>query len=215
MLLLLSAVAGGLDAIAFLHIGGVFVCNQTGNVLLVAMSVAGTGATNAIAGASSLLCFIAAAALGGRLLPELRPGDRLPARTALGIGTEVALIGASALLWSRGAPQAAAVAPLALAMGMQAALARRLALDHLTTGYVTGVMAAASITSPAGDRSNPWWWYGIVPVVVIGVSAAAVSVVARRTVVGALAVTAAMATGAWWLGRSTKGGVLAATDLGS
>ena len=105
MLLLLSAVAGGLDAIAFLHIGGVFVCNQTGNVLLVAMSVAGTGATNAIAGASSLLCFIAAAALGGRLLPELRPGDRLPARTALGIGTEVALIGASALLWSREHPR--------------------------------------------------------------------------------------------------------------
>ena len=38
-LLLLTAVAGGLDAITFLFVGGVFVCNQTGNLLFHARTI--------------------------------------------------------------------------------------------------------------------------------------------------------------------------------
>ncbi len=109
-MLLLIAVAGGLDATAFLGAGGVFVANQTGNATFLAMAIAGTHTENTAAAATSLLCFFGAAALGGKLLSTIPPGQRWPAR---------------------------------------------LALQHLTGGFITGATTLAAISSPLGDRSNP------------------------------------------------------------
>lgn len=203
-LLLLIAVAGGLDAIAFLDLDGVFVANQTGNLLFLAMGVAGTHTANTAAAAMSLVCFVGAAALGGRLLPPVRPGERWPFRTSTAIAVEVVLILGGALLWLRDVPAGVVVGPLAIAMGIQATLARRMAVEHLTGGFITGATTAAVMTSPLGDRSNPWWWYIFAPVAVLAVAAGSVSVVAGHTVSGALGVAALLALGAWWSSRAGR-----------
>lgn len=204
LLLLLIAVAGGIDAIAFVGIGGVFVTNQTGNLVFLSMGVAGTHTGNTAAAATSLVCFVAGAMIGGRLLPRVRRGEVWPSRTSTVIAVEVALIVGGALLSGSDTPAALVVWPMAIAMGLQAALAQRMALEHLTGGFITGATAAAAMTSPVGDRSNRWWWYVIAPVTVLAAAAGSVSVVADHTVPGALVATAFLVVGAWWLSRSSS-----------
>jgi uncharacterized membrane protein YoaK (UPF0700 family) len=200
-MLLLIAVAGGLDATAFLGVGGVFVANQTGNATLLAMAVAGTHTGNTAAAATSLVCFFVAAALGGRLLSTVPSGERWPSRTSTGIAVEVALVLGGALLARRDAQAAFVIGPLAIAMGLQGALAARLALEHLTGGFITGATTTAAMTSPVGDGSNPWWWYVLAPITVLAVAAGSISVVADHTVPGALFATALLGVGAWLLSR--------------
>jgi hypothetical protein len=203
-LLLLVAVAGGLDATAFLGVGGVFVANQTGNLTLLAMAVAGTHSGNTAAAATSLVCFFVAAALGGRLLSTIPPGGRWPARTSTGITIELILIVCGALLAAIDTYAALVIAPIALAMGLQAALAARLALEHLTGGFITGSTSLAAMTSPIGDGSNPWWWYVFAPVTVLAAAAGPISLVADHTVPGALLITALLAVGALLLSRDRE-----------
>jgi uncharacterized membrane protein YoaK (UPF0700 family) len=202
VLLLLTAVAGGLDAITFLEVDGVFVANQTGNLIFLAMGVAGTHTANTGAAAMSLLGFVGGVALGCRLLPTVRPGDCWPVRTSTGIAVEVALIVGGIALFRQSAPSAMVVGPLAIAIGIQAALARRIAVEHLTGGFITGATVSAAMTSPIGDRSDPWWWYVIAPVAVLAVAAGSVSVIAEHTVSGAMGVVALLALVAWWLSRA-------------
>jgi uncharacterized membrane protein YoaK (UPF0700 family) len=197
VLLLLTAVAGSLDAIAYVKLGGVFVCNQTGNILLLGISIAEGSASDAATGAMSFAAFIFAAGLAGRLVPPLRRGARWPTRTATAIAIEVGAIGATTSLWAAGASNAVAVGPIAAAMGVQATLARRVALEHLTSGFLTGTLSTAAMTSPLGDNSNPWWWYALAPLVVLTVAAGTVSIVAVESVSWALGIAAALALGAW------------------
>lgn len=190
-LLILTAVAGGLDAIAFLALGGTFVSNQTGTVLLLAMGASGTAAVEAAAAITSLASFVVGAALAGRVLPARVPGEPWPTRTRPVLIAEVALIVIAALLSGvfdvRGA---VVVAPMAFAMGAQETLARRIALPYLTTGYITGATIGAAVGSPLGDRSARWWWFGIIPVAVLGIGAAIGSLFNRASTALALAVLA-------------------------
>jgi uncharacterized membrane protein YoaK (UPF0700 family) len=203
-MLLLIAFAGGLDATSFLGVGGVFVANQTGNATLLAMAVASTHSGNTAAAGMSLVCFFVAAALGGRLLSTIPPGQRWPARTSTGITIEVALVVGGALLAGLDTYAALVVAPLAMAMGLQAALAARLALEHLTGGFITGATSLAAMTSPIGDGSNRWWWYVLAPIAMLVVAAGSISLVAEQTVSGALLATALFAVGALLLSRDRE-----------
>jgi uncharacterized membrane protein YoaK (UPF0700 family) len=171
-LLILTAVAGGLDAIAFLALGGTFVSNQTGTVLLLAMGASGTAAVEVAAAITSLASFVVGAALAGRVLPARAPGEPWPRRTRTVLILEVVLIAiAAAMSGSSDLEKAFIVAPMALAMGAQAALAKRIALPYLTTGFITGATIGAAVGSPLGDRSARWWWFGLIPVVVLAVGA--------------------------------------------
>ncbi len=86
----------------------------------------------------------------------------------------------------------------------RAALAARLALQHLTGGFITGATTLAAISSPLGDRSNPWWWYVLAPITVLLAAAGSISVVADETVPGALLLTALFAVGALLLSRDRE-----------
>ena len=203
-MLLLIALAGGLDVIAFLGAGRVFVANQTGNATFLAMAVAGTHSGNTAAAGTSLLCFFGAAALGGRMLRPIPPGQRWPERTSTGIAIEMALVVGGALLAALNTYAALVVAPLAMAMGLQAALAARLALQHLTGGFITGATTLAAMTSPIGDGSNRWWWYVLAPLSVLLAAAGLISLVADNTVSGALLISALFAFGALLLSRDRE-----------
>lgn len=200
-LVLLMAIAGGLDAIAFLQLGGSFVGNQTGNVLLLGISLTRDSPIDTAATATSLGAFIVGAAALGRWrrtreerTPRRRPG--------LVIAVEASLLGLAATLSALFDPPAAVmVAPLALSMGLQAGLARELGVSYLTGGYITGSTTASAMGSPLGDRSDRWWWHGAIPLVTLASGAAGTAALARVSVPGALTLLAVGAAAAAELTR--------------
>ena len=59
LLLVLTFASGALDAYAFLHLGQLFVANQTGNVMLLAISVPSNGSATSTSGSLiSLVAFL-------------------------------------------------------------------------------------------------------------------------------------------------------------
>lgn len=200
-LVVLMAVAGGLDAIAFLDLGGCFVGNQTGNVLLLGISLTRDSPIDTAATATSLGGFIVGAAALGRWRTTRE--DRTPLRRpGLVIAVEAALLTlAAAMSALLDLPAAVMVAPLAVSMGLQAGLARELGVSYLTGGYVTGSTTASAMGSPLGDRSDRWWWHGAVPLLTLAAGAAATAALARVSVPGALALLAVGAAAAAELTR--------------
>jgi len=189
----MAASLGGLDAIAFLALGGTFVSNQTGTVLILAMGASGTAQVRAVLGITSLCCFLIGAGTAGRVLPVTAAGEPWPRHTRTVISVAV-LIAACAILTSVEAVDRAVVVGLAaLAMGAQATLARRVGLAYLTTGFVTGAAVAGAMSSPIGDRSTDWWWFAVIPVSALVAGAAVTSLVSRISTEVALAMLAAFA----------------------
>jgi uncharacterized membrane protein YoaK (UPF0700 family) len=191
-----------LDAIAFLHIGGTFVSNQTGTVLLLAMNVSGSETANTAAALSSLTCFVLGAAAAARYLPKRAGAEHWPRRTPVAVSAELLLVAACVTATSvSDLHPAYGVAPLAGAMGAQATLAKRIGLPSLTTGYITGSTTDMAMGSPAGDDSDRWWWYGAIPAAAIAAGAVVTALLSSRSVTGALALVGLAIAGAAWLTR--------------
>jgi uncharacterized membrane protein YoaK (UPF0700 family) len=194
---ILTALAGGLDAAAFLNMGGTFVSAQTGTILLLSMNASGTHAVEADAAVASLLAFIAGTAIAARIMPSNRRQQAWARETLAVVVLEVVLILVGTLVaWQSDVRGAALVAPVALAMGLQATLARRFGLAYLTSGYLTGSTTKAVMGSPFGDDSNPSWWYVAIPLGALVVGAVTLgSIASSHLTVGPLvaAVTAALA----------------------
>jgi uncharacterized membrane protein YoaK (UPF0700 family) len=160
-LLILTAVSGVVDAIAFLALGRVFTANMTGNLVLFAISV-GQGA-----GAAALRCavafagFAAGAYLGGRgRRPD--PQDLWPAGATRLLAAELGLLTAFGVVWAltdhrpHDAEVHLLIALAALGMGLQSAAAARLHVSGVTTTYVTGTLAGlmTEIATQTGSREN-------------------------------------------------------------
>ena len=147
-LLALTLVTGLIDAFSYLGLGHVFVANMTGNVVFLAFALAGAPGFSIAASAIALLAFVAGAAIGGRIT-LVWAADR---RYFAGITTVEATLFAAAALATVASDAASDVARdllivlLAVAMGMQNAAARRLAVPDLTTTVLT-----LTITGIAAD----------------------------------------------------------------
>jgi uncharacterized membrane protein YoaK (UPF0700 family) len=160
MLLLLTAVTGVVDAVSYLKLGHVFVANMTGNVVFLGFAAAGASDVSIPASLASVGAFLLGSLIGGRL------GNRLGAHRArlltamaalqtavVGAAlTFVAIAGDSAL--ARPAAALVVVALLAVAMGLQNAVARRIAIPDLTTTVLTmtlsGLAADSHLAGSAG-----------------------------------------------------------------
>jgi uncharacterized membrane protein YoaK (UPF0700 family) len=133
-------VTGLVDAFSYLSLGHVFVANLTGNVVFLGFGVAGVGGVAISASLVAILAFGFGAFLGGRLALGRAPhrGHVLAVTAATQAGlvlaaavvVDIAGVGTSATrLWLVGL--------LAVAMGGQNAVARRLAVPDLTTTVLT------------------------------------------------------------------------------
>jgi uncharacterized membrane protein YoaK (UPF0700 family) len=160
LLLLLTAVTGVVDAFSYLTLGHVFVANMTGNVVFLAFALAGPGEFSIAASLSALAAFSVGAFIGGRLnsLRVSHRGRLLAAACAcqsmlIVIALVIDLIAGKALA---GFAQYALIALLGLAMGLQNAVARKLAVPDLTTTVLTltivGISADARVTGGSGSR---------------------------------------------------------------
>ena len=158
LLLVLTLVTGLVDAIGFLALGRVFVANMT-NVVLLGFSVAAVESSSILATLAALAAFLAGAFAGGRLLAfGGAHRGRLLARALYIMAALVAV----ALLVSAWAPEhrsesaaAVLIALLGLAMGLQNATARRLAVPDLTSYVLTSTLTGLAADTALARSIDP------------------------------------------------------------
>jgi uncharacterized membrane protein YoaK (UPF0700 family) len=160
LLLMLSIVTGLVDAVSYLALGHVFVANMTGNVVLLGFALAGAPGLSVPASLAALGAFLLGALAGGRIGTRLggHRGRHLRAAAAcaaplLLIAFLVAVLAGQPV--SSGARYALLV-PMGLAMGLQNATARRLAVPDLTTTVLTltltGIVADSRLAGGPGGH---------------------------------------------------------------
>jgi uncharacterized membrane protein YoaK (UPF0700 family) len=157
VLVLLTVVTGLVDAVSYLALGRTFVANMTGNVVFLGFAAADAEDFSAPASLVAIGAFLIGAIAGGRL------GSKLGAHRARHL-TATLLIETLLISLSLGLVLAAIasalveryflIAVLAIAMGMQNATAKRLAVPDLTTTVLTMTLTGlAAESSFAGGKS--------------------------------------------------------------
>jgi uncharacterized membrane protein YoaK (UPF0700 family) len=149
----LSALAGYVDAIGFLHLGGLFVSFMSGNSTRLGVDLAEGHWSSAAAAIGVIALFVAGAAAGSLIVYT---------RAFHGQGwvllAEALLLAAAALFHALGAPLLA-IAAMVLAMGLENAVFQAeggagLGLTYMTGALVkVGQLAAAALT---GGRRWAW-----------------------------------------------------------
>lgn len=156
LLLVLTVVTGMIDAVSILSLGRVFVANMTGNVVFIGFALAGAPGFSLEASIVALAGFLVGAGLGG--LVVRRFGDHrgvLLRNTAACECVLVLLAGIVLAVSSRpigDGVRDATVALIAIALGMQNACVRRLAVPDATTTVLT-----MTLTGIAADLRNGNW----------------------------------------------------------
>jgi uncharacterized membrane protein YoaK (UPF0700 family) len=161
LLLVLTLVTGLVDAVSYLKLGHVFVANMTGNVVFLGFAVAGATDLSIPASLTAIAAFLAGAFAGGRLGSSL--GHHRGRLVAIAAYLQIALVAAAVVVSTAALASESMVVSyalivlLALAMGLQNAIARRLGVPDLTTTVLTLTLTgiAADSTLAGGTNPNP------------------------------------------------------------
>jgi uncharacterized membrane protein YoaK (UPF0700 family) len=150
-LLALTFSTGIVDAVSYLGLGRVFTANMTGNVMLLGFAVAGSAGLPILAPVISLASFVLGAGIGGLLGSKLAHRHALHVSAALTLQASL-MAGATILaavvhVHGGSAPGDVVIAALALAMGIQTATARRLAVPDLPTTVLTQTLTGLAADS--------------------------------------------------------------------
>jgi uncharacterized membrane protein YoaK (UPF0700 family) len=159
LLLLLTVVAGGVDAVSYLALGHVFVVNMTGNVVFLGFAAAGATEISLRATLTAMGAFLVGSVAGGRLALRFAADDgRL-----LGVATvtKIVLVAVSLVVVVAVGGKLddlhrdVVIALLAFAMGVQNASARRIGIPDLTTTVLTMTVTAIAADSNLAGGTNP------------------------------------------------------------
>ena len=158
LMILLTVVTGLVDADAYLRLGHVFVANMTGNVVFLGFAAAGASGLSVAGSLLAIACFLPGGVAAGRLAARLGDNRLRQLRTATA---------AQVVLFTAALPVAAIagdhigsgsrytlIALLSLAMGIQNATARRLAVPDLTTTVLTLTLTGIAADSRLGGGSG-------------------------------------------------------------
>jgi len=160
LLLALTLLTGLVDATSYLKLGHVFVANMTGNVVFLGFGIAGAGGISIWASLTALGSFLLGGIGGGRIGARWSSdtGHHLTATTA----TELLLVAGGLVVAAFSThhigtgSRYALIVLLAVAMGVQNAAARKLAVPDLTTTVLTmtltGVAADSALAGGHGSR---------------------------------------------------------------
>jgi uncharacterized membrane protein YoaK (UPF0700 family) len=196
MLLGLTVVTGMVDAVSILSLGRVFVANMTGNVAFIGFGVARAPGFSITASVVALGAFLAGAAAGGAAGRRLG-GDRAVLLAACTAGELVLVAGAAIVAALVGEPfgegaVAGLAAMLAVAMGMQNAVARRLAVPDLTTTVLTMTLTGMAADADRSTRARALPRRLLAVATMLGGALAGAVLVLHAGAVAALAVLAAV-----------------------
>jgi uncharacterized membrane protein YoaK (UPF0700 family) len=159
MLTSLSLAAGCVDAVGYLGLGQVFVANMTGNTVLLGLALGQANVRGFLHAGTALAGFVLGVAVGAVIV------ERGPERTSwaptvtAALGLEFVILVAFAGGWlidgsePSGVTVYLLIALSALAMGVQSAAVRRLAVADVSTTYVTGTLTSLTARTVRWLRS--------------------------------------------------------------
>jgi uncharacterized membrane protein YoaK (UPF0700 family) len=156
LMLVLTVLTGVVDAVSILSLGRVFVANMTGNVVFVGFALAGAPGFSLAASLSALGGFLVGAGIVGVTID--RHGSHRGRVVLAMAGAEFALVLGALLLAAvagphrSGATNDGIAALLALAMGIQNAVVRRLKVFDLTTTVLTMTLTGIAADIRQRDR---------------------------------------------------------------
>src|SRR6266516_8050254 len=162
LLVAMTLVTGLVDAFSYLVLGHVFVANMTGNVVFLAFALAGAPGFSIPASLVALGSFVLGS-FGGGLLGS-RLGQHRGHLLSVAAALQTLLLGASVVLAAlSGNPVSTGysyslIIVLGIAMGLQNATARKLAVPDLTTTVLTltivGIAADSRLVGGSGSRAG-------------------------------------------------------------
>jgi uncharacterized membrane protein YoaK (UPF0700 family) len=158
LLLVMTFVTGLVDAFSYLVLGHVFVANMTGNVVFLGFAVAGAPDFSIADSLVALVAFSVGALAGGRLAAQLKHHRGRHLSTATSIQA-VLLAAAAGLVLVGGSPmppayQVPLIVALGIAMGIQNATARSLAVPDMTTTVLTLTLTGLAADSMIGGTAS-------------------------------------------------------------
>lgn len=162
MLVAMTIVTGLVDAFSYLLLGHVFVANMTGNVVLLGFALVGAHGFSVTASISAIAAFGVGALVGG--IVGSRFDHRRDRLLTYASALQVVLISISVVFATLSGAQVGTgyryglITVLAIAMGIQNAAARKLAVPDLTTTVltltITGIAADSAIVGGSGSKSG-------------------------------------------------------------
>ncbi|MGY3583261.1 uncharacterized membrane protein YoaK (UPF0700 family) [Bradyrhizobium sp. USDA 4341] len=149
----LSALAGYVDGIGYLHLGGLFVSFMSGNSTRLGVILAEGHWQHALEALELIVLFVAGAATGSLVVLS-----RIAHRQPLILLVEALLLMAAAIAYAYGVPNTA-VAAIVLAMGLENAVFQLEGGAGLGLTYVTGALVkAGQLIAAALTGGAPWAW---------------------------------------------------------
>lgn len=156
LLLVLTVATGTVDAVSILALGRVFVANMTGNIVFTGFAAVGVPGFSLAASLAALGGFLVGAATGGTLVTRRGSHRGVLLRDALGVELLMMLVAMIVVATATGQlgelRGSVAAAGLAVAMGVQNAVVRRLAVPDLTTTVLT--MTLTGIAADVRHRNG-------------------------------------------------------------
>jgi uncharacterized membrane protein YoaK (UPF0700 family) len=194
----LAVATGGMDAIGFIAMGGVFASVMTGNLVLLGVSVGHRNGSLADHVGVALAGYVIGVAAG--VVVAGRPGSERPtwpARVTAALAVELALIVGTTVGWELvgghpgGDTQLLLLGVAATAMGIQSSAVRSLADPGLSSTYMTGTMTGLVSAVAAGEGlSGQGRNIAVLVAVVLGAAVAGVLVVEAPRAAPAVALAA-------------------------
>jgi uncharacterized membrane protein YoaK (UPF0700 family) len=155
-------VTGLVDAVSYLALGHVFVANMTGNVVILGFAIAGAKEFSIAASLAALIFFALGSTFGGLLNSRIGTNRGRLLSTAAAIKVVLVVVaGVFAAAGGQSLPvngfrRFAMIGFLAVAMGLQNAVVRKLAVPDLTTTVLTltttGIFADAKFVGGPGSK---------------------------------------------------------------
>jgi uncharacterized membrane protein YoaK (UPF0700 family) len=212
-MLVLTFTTGINDAVGYLGLDKVFTGNMTGNVVILGMALAGGTGLPVAGPALALLGFMAGAAIGGRALRS--SGRAWSGRvTALLACVALVMFALSAVLLGIGDDpdhdvMVTVTTVAAVAMGMQAAAARHIAVRDVTTVVVTSAITGLAADSVLGAGSGVRSWRRLLAVALILLGATAGALLLQVHLGAGLLVAGVVIAGVAAVGAVHASGALA------
>jgi len=155
----MTVVTGLVDAFSYLVLGHVFVANMTGNVVFLGFALVGAPGFSIGASVVALVSFWLGARIGGTF--GARQREHRGRHLATAASVQAALLALAVILAATSAHPVPAslryplIVVLAVAMGIQNATARQLAVPDLTTTVLTlTITGIAADSATGGDRGS-------------------------------------------------------------
>jgi uncharacterized membrane protein YoaK (UPF0700 family) len=204
LMLALTFSTGVIDAVGYLGLDRVFTGNMTGNVVIIGMALTGDTDLPLLGPLVALAGFGIGAAIGGLAMGSSETAWS-PVITRLMSVVAAVLAGVVVVTAVRPDPGAVGepviTVALGLAMGVQAAVARHLAITDITTVVVTSTITGLFADSAKRGQGSPRWVRRTFAIMLIGAGAAAGAAALLLGLAWGVGLSAVITVAVAWIGH--------------